>query len=78
MLSVYHFMLYIIYVTLIMSLWDLYYFVAIFAEFYMDSLLLLPPQLRRSFKAYDQLASLDPVGWSQYMKFRVVYVLFTT
>jgi hypothetical protein len=42
MLIVYHFMLYIIYVTLIMSLWDLYYLVAILVEFDMDSLLLFP------------------------------------
>jgi hypothetical protein len=43
MLIVYHFMLYIISVTLIMSLWDLYYLVAMLAEFDMDSPLLFPP-----------------------------------
>jgi hypothetical protein len=42
MLIVYRFMLYIIYVTLIMSLWDLYYLDAILAEFDIDSLLLFP------------------------------------
>jgi hypothetical protein len=42
MLIIYRFMLYIIYVTLIMSLWDLYYLVAMLAEFDMDSLLLFP------------------------------------
>jgi hypothetical protein len=35
-------MLYIDYFTLIMSLWDLYYLVAMLAEFDMDSLLLFP------------------------------------
>jgi hypothetical protein len=35
-------MLYIDYVTLIMSLWDLYYLVAMLAKFDMDSLLLFP------------------------------------
>ena len=43
-------MLYIIYVTLIMRLWDLYNLVVILAEFVMDSLLLSPPHLRRSFR----------------------------
>jgi hypothetical protein len=33
---------YIDYVTLIMSLWDLYYLVAMLAEFSIDSLLLFP------------------------------------
>ena len=42
-------MLYIIYVTLIMRLWDLYNLVVILAEFVLDSLLLSPPHLRRSF-----------------------------
>ena len=41
-------MLYIIYVTLIMRPWDLYYLVAILAEFVLDSFLLSPPHLRRS------------------------------
>ena len=40
MLIVYCLMLYIIYVTLIMRLWDLYNPIAIFAEFDTDSLLL--------------------------------------
>jgi hypothetical protein len=35
-------MLYIIYVTLIMSFWDVYNLVAIFVEFDMNSLLLFP------------------------------------
>ena len=48
MLIVYCSMLYIIYVTLIMRLWDLYNLVAILVEFDMDSLLLFPPNLRRS------------------------------
>jgi len=43
-------MLYIIYVTLIMRLWDLYNLVAILMEFDMDSLLLLPPHFRRWFR----------------------------
>jgi len=41
-------MLYVIYVTLIMRLWDLYNLVAILVEFDMDSLLLFPPYFRRS------------------------------
>ena len=49
MLIVYYLMLYIIYVTLIMRLWDLYNLVAMLVEFDMDSLLLFPPHLRRSF-----------------------------
>jgi len=48
MLSVYCFMPYIIYVTLIMRLWDLYNLIAILVEFDMDSLLLFPSHLRRS------------------------------
>ena len=48
MLIVYYLMLYIIYVTLIMRLWELYNLVAILVEFDMDSLLLFPPNLRRS------------------------------
>jgi len=47
-LIVYCFMLYIIYVTLIMRLWDLYNLVAIIADFDMDSLLLFPTYFRRS------------------------------
>ena len=38
----------IIYVTLIIRLWDLYNLVVILVEFDMDSLLLFPPHLRRS------------------------------
>jgi len=38
----------LIYVTLIMRPYDLYYLVAILAEFVLDSLLLSPPHLRRS------------------------------
>jgi len=48
MLIVYCLILYIIYVTLIMRLWDLYNLVAILVEFDMDSLLLFSPNLRRS------------------------------
>jgi len=48
MLIIYYLMLYIIYVTLIMRLWDIYNLVAILVEFDMDSLLLFPPNLRRS------------------------------
>ena len=48
-LIIYCLMLYIIYVTLIMRLWDLYNLVAILVEFNMDSLLLFPTPLRRSF-----------------------------
>ena len=43
MLIVYCLMIYIIYVTLIMRLWELYNLVAILVEFDMDSLLLFPP-----------------------------------
>ena len=46
-LIVYCLMLYIIYVTLIMKLWDLYDLVAILVEFDMDSLLLFPLDFRR-------------------------------
>ena len=48
MLIIYYLMLYIIYVTLIMRLWDLYNLVAILVELDMDSLLLFPTNLRRS------------------------------
>jgi len=48
MLIVYCLMLYIIYVTLIKSLCDLYNLVAIFVKFDMDSLLLFPSYLTRS------------------------------
>jgi len=41
-------MLYIIYVTLIMRLWDLYNLVAILVEFDMGSHLLFPAYFRRS------------------------------
>ena len=47
-LIVYCLMLYIIYVTLIMRPWDLYYLVAILVEFILHSLLLSLPHLRRS------------------------------
>jgi len=47
-LIAYCLMLYIIYVTLIMRLWELYNLVAILVEFDMDSLLLFPPHYRRS------------------------------
>jgi len=45
MCIVYCLMLYIIYVTLIMRLWNLYNLVAILVEFDMDSLLLFPHTL---------------------------------
>ena len=45
MLIVYCLILYIIYVTLIMRLWELYNLVAILVEFDMDSLLLFPQTL---------------------------------
>jgi len=48
-LIIYCLMLYIIDVTLIMRLWDLYNLVAILVEFDIDSLLQFPPHLRRSF-----------------------------
>ena len=48
MLIIYCLMLYIIYVTLIMRLWDLYNLVAILVDFDMDSFLLFPPNLGRS------------------------------
>jgi len=47
-LIIYCLMLYIIYVTLIMRLWDLYNLVAILVESDMDSLLLFPPNLKRT------------------------------
>jgi len=47
-LIIYYLMFYIIYVTLIMRLWDLYNLFAILVEFDMDSLLLFPPYIRRS------------------------------
>jgi len=47
-LIIYCLMSNIIYVTLIMRLWDLYNLVAIIVEFDMDSLLLFPPNLKRS------------------------------
>ena len=47
-LIIYCLMLYIIYVTLIMRLWDLYNLVAILVEFDMDSLLLFPPYFKGS------------------------------
>ena len=49
-LIIYCLMLYIIYVTLIMRLWELYNLVAILVEFDMDSLLLFPPHFRRYFR----------------------------
>ena len=68
-------MLYIIYVTLIMRLWDLYNLVVILAEFVLNSLLLSPPHLRRSFG----LVINESVGsCGEYPKFRVVYPLFDT
>jgi len=45
---IYYLMVYIIYVILIMRLWDLYNLVAIIVEFDMDVLLLFPPYFRRS------------------------------
>ena len=48
MLIIYCLMLYTIYVTLIMRLWDIYNLVAILVEFDIDSLLLYSPNLRRS------------------------------
>ena len=48
MLIIYYLMLYIIYVTLIMRLWELYNLVATLVEFDMVPLLLFPPYLRRS------------------------------
>jgi len=50
MLIIYCLMLYIIYVTLIMRLWELYNLVAILVEFDMDSLLLFSPHFRRCFR----------------------------
>ena len=67
---VYFLMLYIIYVTLIMRLWDLYNLVAILVEFDMDSLLLFPPHFRRCFSlVINQLVGtyrekLIPEVWS--------------
>ena len=49
-LIIYCLMLYIIYVTSIMRLWELYNLVAILVEFDMNSLLLFPPHFRRCFR----------------------------
>ena len=49
MFIIYYLMFYIIYVTLIMRLWELYNLVAILVEFDVDSLLLFPTPVRRSF-----------------------------
>ena len=46
MLIIYCLMFYIIYVTLIMRLWDLYNLVAILVEFDMDSLLLFSSYIK--------------------------------
>ena len=48
MFIIYYLMFYIIYVTLIMRLWELYNLVAILVEFDIDSLLLFSPPFRRS------------------------------
>ena len=45
MLIIYYLMLYIIYVTFIIRLWELYNLVAILVEFNMGSLLLFPQTL---------------------------------
>jgi len=47
-LIIYYIMLYIIYITLIMRLWDPNNLVTIIAELDMDSLLLFTPYFRRS------------------------------
>ena len=60
MFIIYYLMLYIIYVTLIMSLWELYNLVAILVEFNMDSLLLFLPNLSRSLGLWST-SQLDPV-----------------
>jgi len=57
-------MLYIIYVTLIIRLWELYNLVAILVEFDIDSLLLFRHTPQEKFWAYDQPVNLDPVEWS--------------
>jgi len=54
MLIVYCLMLYIIYVMLIMRLWELYNPVAILVEFDMDSPLLFPHTPQEKFWACDQ------------------------
>jgi len=56
-------MLYIIYVTLIMRLWDLYNLVAILVEFDMDSLLLFLHTLGDVLGLWST-NQLDPVEWS--------------
>jgi len=50
MCIVYCLILYIIYITLIMRLWDLYNLVAILMEFDMDSLLLFSPTPQEEFR----------------------------
>jgi len=47
---IYCLMFYIIYVTLIMRLWELYNLVAILVEFDMASLLLFPPKPQQKFR----------------------------
>jgi hypothetical protein len=54
-------MFYIDYVTLIMSLWDLYYLVAMLAEFDMDSLLLFPTPQEKFRLVVNQLVC----SWSE-------------
>jgi len=60
MLIIYYLMLYIIYVTLIMRLWELYNLVAILVEFDMDSLLLFSHTPQEKLWACDH-SQLDPV-----------------
>jgi len=57
-LTIYCLMIYIIYVTLIMRLWDLYNLVAILVEFDIDSLLLFLHTPQDKFWVCDQ-----PVSW---------------
>jgi len=60
MLIVYCLMLYIIYVILIMRLWDLYNLVAILVDFDMDSLLLFSLNLMRSLGLWST-SQLEPI-----------------
>ena len=63
MFIIYYLMLYIIYVTLIIRLWDLYNLVAILVEFVLDSLLLSPHSSEEVLGLWST-SQLDPVEWS--------------
>jgi len=63
MIIIYCLILYIIYVKLIIRLWELYNLVAILVEFDMDSLLLFPHTSGVALGLWST-SKLDPVEWS--------------